>query len=171
MADPAGDDAHVTLVPVDAADVDDLLAGRLPAALRDRRFGRGWPHDDTAAGLSFIAAGGLAWVVVDADGAIVGECGTKGAPDRGGAVEIGYGLAGPSRGRGLGTRAVRRLVDDLARRPGIRAIVAEVEASNVASRKVLERAGFTVSGADHTLVKYRRSTSGDDAGPRQVRCT
>lgn len=165
MPDPAG--LKVILVPVVPDDVTALMTGHVPPSLAAQRvagIGRGWPHADTAPALSFIAGDGRVWLIVDDAGAVVGECGTKGPPDAGGTVEIGYGLAGPSRGRGLGSRAVRALVAELRSDPRIRAIEAEVVADNVASRRVLERAGFVEVGGDHTLLRYRAQAPGPGPG-------
>jgi RimJ/RimL family protein N-acetyltransferase len=107
----------------------------------------GWPHDDTKPGLSFIDSGGWAFLVIDDEDRIAGECGTKLPPDHNGWVEIGYGLAAPSRGRGLGTAAVRELVRWLSERPEVSVIEAEVHVGNVASYRVLERLGFGPSGS------------------------
>lgn len=145
----------VTLVPVPAgADLDalDQLTG-------GRAVGRGWPHADTAAGLAFTAAGGWTWLIVDGDGRIVGECGTK-APPQDGTVEIGYGLAAPSRGSGLGTRAVDTLVRWLESRPDVNSVVAEVAVDNDASRKLLERLGFTLIREERGELRYLRHLGG-----------
>src|SRR4051794_18153298 len=132
---------RVTLLPVPAgADVDalDRLTG-------GRAVGRGWPHADTGAALAFAAAGGWTWLIVDADGCVVGECGTK-SPPQDGVVEIGYGLAAPSRGVGLGTRTVDTLVRWLAARPDVDTVVAHVALDNVASARLLERLGLRAPG-------------------------
>jgi RimJ/RimL family protein N-acetyltransferase len=114
----------------------------------------GWPHADTAAALQFAATGAPCWLIVDDDGRVAGECGAK-TPPAEGAVEIGYGLAGPSRGRGLGTAAVRALIEELRTSYGVRCVVAEVRPGNVASRRLLERLGFGVDGYDGGYVRYR----------------
>ncbi|HET6816143.1 MAG TPA: GNAT family N-acetyltransferase [Mycobacteriales bacterium] len=146
---------RVTLVPVPpGADLE-----RLDALTGGRAVGRGWPHADTAAGLSFMASGGWAWLIVDGDGIVVGECGTKTPPADGG-VEIGYGLAGPSRGRGLGTRAVRALTEWLIARPSIERVVAFVAKDNVPSRRLLEQLGFTVSRVEDGELVYVRNRPG-----------
>ena len=132
----------VLLVPVAADRVEAVLAGELGG----RAAGRGWPHADSAPGLSFAAAGGWSWLVVDADDAVVGEIGTKRAPDAGGRVEIGYGLAGPSRGRGLGTRAVAALVDWLMQHPDVSVVQARVDPANEPSARLLRRLGFVRVG-------------------------
>jgi RimJ/RimL family protein N-acetyltransferase len=119
--------------------------------------GRGWPHEDTGDALGFAAAGALTWLVLDETGSVVGELGTKGPPDHAGTVEIGYGLAGPARGRGLGGRAVAALLGRLAEQPGVRRVTAHVEVTNVASRRLLERLGFAgVAVTDAGEVRYER---------------
>ena len=115
----------------------------------------GWPHADTEAALGFAAAGAWTWLIVDDDGRVAGECGVKGPPGPDGVVEIGYGLAGPSRGRGLGGRAVAALLDELRRRAGVQGVEARVMADNLASRRLLERLGFGAVDVDGAEVVYR----------------
>jgi RimJ/RimL family protein N-acetyltransferase len=130
------------LLPYDARQRPDL-----PAA-------PGWPHPDTATGLAYAEAGAWTWLIVDDDGRVAGECGVKGPPTDEGMVEIGYGLAGPSRGRGLGTRAVAALVAELRARPGVRRVDAFVATDNIASRRVLERAGFALVEVGAVDLRY-----------------
>jgi GNAT superfamily N-acetyltransferase len=136
--------AGVRLLPVSPTEVDDLLRGELHGF----HAGRGWPHADTGPALAFTALGGLTWLVIDGDGAVVGEVGTKAAPDETGAVEIGYGLAGPSRGRGLGSRAVAALLSWLESQADIHTVVARVERANEPSWRLLERLGFSLANPD-----------------------
>ena len=83
------------------------------------------------------------WFVTLADdGRVVGDCGRPGPPDDEGRQEIGYGLAAPFRGQGLGTEAVRVMAEWLDALPEVRALTAEVEVGNDASRRLLERLGF-----------------------------
>jgi RimJ/RimL family protein N-acetyltransferase len=133
----------VKLVEIDRADRGRLLRGDLGG----RAAAPGWPHEDTAPGLSFLDSGGTAYLVLDDDGRIAGECGTKAPPSRLGCVEIGYGLAAPSRGRGLGTRAVTLLLERLARWEEVKVIEAEVHLGNLASARLLVHLGFTPDGA------------------------
>jgi RimJ/RimL family protein N-acetyltransferase len=142
------------LVPVDRRRRDALLAGELG----DLTAAPGWPHEGTEAGLSFVDTGGITYVVVDDEGRIYGDCGTKAPPDADGVVEIGYGLAAPSRGRGLGGGAVAALVDVLDERGDVTAIEAEVHIGNEASWRLLERLGFEVT-AEPTAAfrRYRLS--------------
>lgn len=106
----------------------------------------GWPHEDSAAGLSFLDYGGTVFLVIDDMGRIAGECGIKSGVDARGAVEIGYGLAAPSRGKRLGSAAVSALVDLLRANPEIRVVEAEVHDSNDPSRRILESLGFRPTG-------------------------
>ena len=140
--DIAGD--GVLLVPVAADRIAAILAGDLDG----RVAVPGWPHADTAPALSFAAGTGITWLVVDVDGGVVGEIGTKAAPDAEGRVEIGYGLAGSRRGRGLGTRAVRALVDWLRRQPDVGVIEALVVPANEPSVRLLRRLDFVHVGND-----------------------
>lgn len=73
-----------------------------------------------------------------------------------GTVEIGYGLAEPYRGNGYGTEAAEALCVWLLTEAGATSITATgVEADNLASRRVLEKLGFTHIRADEGLASYR----------------
>ena len=139
---PVIDGGDVTLVPVRPGRAAAVLAGNLDG----RVAGPGWPHADTEPALGFVDAGGLTWLVVDADGLVVGEIGIKSPPNAAGAVEIGYGLAAPSRGRGLGTRAVATLLGWLDEQRDVRRVLAHVAVANTPSHRLLLRLGFTFVG-------------------------
>jgi RimJ/RimL family protein N-acetyltransferase len=142
----------VRLEPLEVATVHSLLSGDLGG----RETAPGWPHENTGAGLSFIDHGGEAFLIIDDDGRIAGECGTKAPPDADGMVEIGYGLGAGSRGRGLGRAAVAALVDWLKAAPGVRRIEAEVHTHNIASQRVIERAGLVRLGTPSAgYLRYR----------------
>lgn len=140
--------AGLTLVPMTAEQAQSLRAGELS----DLPAGPGWPHADTLDGVGAALAGGdpeaLPWLVVVDDGSVVGDVGWKGAPSPDGEVEIGYGLAAPSRGLGLGTEAVRRLIGWLALQPAVRRVVAQTTVDNEPSRRLLVGLGFHVT-AEH----------------------
>jgi RimJ/RimL family protein N-acetyltransferase len=142
----------VKLEPVDAAAVTALLTGDLGG----REIAPGWPHENTRAGLSFVNHGGRALLILDDQGRVAGECGTKAPPDADGMVEIGYGLAPRSRGKGLGTAAVAALVEVLRADPSVRRIEAEVHAHNIASQRVIERQGLVrADTASAGYLRYR----------------
>jgi len=125
-----------------------------PATLASYDIAPGWPHDDTADALAFTAAGAWTWLILDDERRVAGECGVKAPPDESGRVEIGYGLAAPSRGHGLGLRAVGELLYELASTGLVREVVAGVHPGNIASRRLLERLGFTVLDVDDQEIRY-----------------
>ncbi len=61
-------------------------------------------------------------------------------------AELGYWLAEPFWGRGIVTRAVRAMVEYAFQELGLRRVFAEPYATNPASARVLEKAGFTLEG-------------------------
>jgi [ribosomal protein S5]-alanine N-acetyltransferase len=75
--------------------------------------------------------------------AVVGGIGFFGPP-QGGEVEIGYGIVPSRQGVGYATEAVSMLVTTAWQDPGTDAVVANTDVENVASQRVLEKAGFTV---------------------------
>jgi RimJ/RimL family protein N-acetyltransferase len=103
----------------------------------------GWPHEETLPSiqLALEAHCDPGWLVLK-DGVIVGECAVKGGKPYEGEVEISYGLAGPQRGRGLGTRLVAALSTWLLQQPGVDVVTADVRWDNIASIRVLEKSGF-----------------------------
>jgi RimJ/RimL family protein N-acetyltransferase len=133
----------VILSPLDLAGREALQHGDLGR----RSAAPGWPHEDSAPGMSFLDSGGLVFLVIDDDGRIAGECGTKTPPGPDGVVEIGYGLAPSSRGRGLGGAAVSALVARLTEQPDVHIVTAEVHIGNEPSWRLLERLGFRATGA------------------------
>lgn len=121
--------------------------------------GPGWPTDTTAIVALRAAAdpGALTWLILR-DGLVIGECGLKHAPAPDGSAEIEYGVGAAWRGKGFGAEAVRGLVGWLTGVPACRRLTAEVHESNIASRRLLERLGFTVEGLSSPYVWYSRLT-------------
>ncbi|MCW2606040.1 MAG: hypothetical protein JWO60_733, partial [Frankiales bacterium] len=102
------------------------------------------------------------WLVVE-DGVVVGDCGLAGPPDDRGSQEIGYGLAAPARGRGLGTEAVAVLCAWLESQPDVHRVVAEVEVGNEPSQRLLARLGFVSEPAVAPYERWSRPV-----GPQPV---
>ena len=135
-----------------------IVAGDLSGVRR----GDGWPHADTLDGLRGFAEHGEAggdggWLItLRDDGRVIGDCGWRGGPDAAGEVLLGYGLALPARGQGLGTEAVAVLCAWAERQPGVERLVAEVHADNAASRRLLRRLGFSEQADDPPWVRCVR---------------
>ena len=114
----------------------------------------GWPHDDTLDAVRLYAqhartdneTGFL--VVLAETGQVVGDAGWKGGPDADGVVEIGYGLAAPFRGQGLGTELVALVTRWALAQPGVRRVVAEVLLGNEPSLRALRTNGYVVDRTD-----------------------
>ena len=68
------------------------------------------------------------------------------------AVEVGYWLLVPARGRGVATRAVLAAVEH-AFAHGVHRVEAHVRIGNVASERVLERAGFHREGVKRRFLR------------------
>ena len=87
------------------------------------------------------------------DGVVVGMVGVTRGPDERGAVEVGYGVVAAVRRRGVATRALMGLLDEL-RECSVRRVVARTDRDNVASQGVLARAGFRIVGEDARQVLW-----------------
>lgn len=76
---------------------------------------------------------------------VIGSAMLKRRPEAG-RVEIGYGVADAARGKGVATAAVRQLMAHAFADAGVREVYAETAVDNTASRRVLEKAGFSHIG-------------------------
>jgi RimJ/RimL family protein N-acetyltransferase len=65
-------------------------------------------------------------------------------------VEIGYWVFPPARGRGVGT-TIARMLGEHAFSLGVERVAAYVNVGNIASERVLERAGFTREGVVRSM--------------------
>jgi GNAT superfamily N-acetyltransferase len=135
--------ARLRLEPVTPGAAGAIVAGDLSGVTA----GDGWPHEDTISGLSHAIKSGspAGWLVV-ADDAVIGDCGTHGPADATGCVEIGYGLAAPYRGRGYGSEVVAEITAWLLAQPEVSRVRARTAPGNLPSRRVLEKAGFRITG-------------------------
>lgn len=79
------------------------------------------------------------------NGTHIGELCFKGLTENG-STEIGYGIAEDYQGHGYATEAVSALTDWAFNHPFVVSVTAETEESNIASRKVLCKAGFIPTG-------------------------
>jgi RimJ/RimL family protein N-acetyltransferase len=167
---------HGSVLRTPHAELVSLDKDTAAAIARGDRTGRAWAKDFPTEADVFIARRTAEAVedpgpdpvaepwrspwLVRHEGHVVGMLGCKGAP-AGGAVEIGYGLAPSAQGQGVATEAVRALVAALAR-SGVGTVNAETLVDNHASRRVLEKAGFIVTGRrtsdEGELITWRRTS-------------
>lgn len=84
------------------------------------------------------------YVLVAADGSVLGRFNLVDIDD--GTAILGYRVAQHVAGRGVATATVRELSRLAASRHGVRTLRAAVAETNVASRKVLTKAGFVLTG-------------------------
>jgi RimJ/RimL family protein N-acetyltransferase len=96
-----------------------------------------------------LAAGYPTWIIEVADPALGGPGEFVGAasvypPENpwGPEPEVGILLASRHHNRGIATEALGAVIDDAARRLGIRAVAAIVDEANVASIRLVEKLGF-----------------------------
>ena len=85
------------------------------------------------------------WMIEKKDGTRIGDLCFKGIP-AGRNPELGYGLLEAFRGRGYAAEAVRLALQWAFRHPEVKAVEAETDADNRASRRVLEKCGFRPMG-------------------------
>jgi [ribosomal protein S5]-alanine N-acetyltransferase len=83
-------------------------------------------------------------VLLAGDGSVLGRFNLYNLED--GAADLGYRVARHASGQGLATATVEQLCRVAATRYGLRTLRAAVASTNIASRKVLERAGFVAVG-------------------------
>jgi len=97
-------------------------------------------------------------VLVDDDGAVLGRFNVVDVAD--GSAVLGYRVAERVAGRGVATAAVTELCRIAAERYGLRTLRASVSRGNIASQKVLLRAGFVACGpADPADVGGKQGTA------------
>jgi len=77
---------------------------------------------------------------------LIGNGGFKGPPDDEGTVEISYSLLPPYRNKGYTTEAVEALVTWAFQHPEVTQVIAEAQPGNMASVRVLQKAGFNEMG-------------------------
>ena len=90
------------------------------------------------------AGTGAFYVLVAEDGSVLGRFNLYRLQD--GTAELGYRVAEPVAGRGVATAAVRELSRLAVSRHGLRELRAATSNANVASQKVLTKAGFVPVG-------------------------
>ena len=91
-----------------------------------------------------VPGGQIAFAILRGGEELVGMCGL--ASTDAGSAELGYWLGVPFWGQGLGTEAVRALIDHAFTDLGCEALAAGARVTNPTSRRVLEKCGFQWTG-------------------------
>ncbi len=97
-------------------------------------------------------------VLLDGDGAVVGRFNLYNLED--GTAEVGYRVAERVAGRGVATSMLRKLCGLAVEQYGLRTLKAKTNNENIASQRVLEKAGFVpvgptdVAGRPGTLYEW-----------------
>jgi RimJ/RimL family protein N-acetyltransferase len=147
---------HMRLVPISLKTLDaEDHSGAALANLLGVEAPRHWPAPFNDADVRKWMRGRLGdsgidgrwlsyYIVADVgdEETLVGNCGFKGPPDPSGAVEVGYSIVPDYHRKGIGTAALRGLVEIAFDDERVARVTAETPASFVASRGLLEKCGF-----------------------------
>jgi [ribosomal protein S5]-alanine N-acetyltransferase len=97
-------------------------------------------------------------VLVDDDSSVIGRFNLFDLED--GSARVGYRVGEGVAGRGVASSTLRELCELAATEYGLRALTAETTNDNVASQRVLEKAGFVTTGpatvAGHPGIAWER---------------
>lgn len=102
--------------------------------------------DQTRESLARHAQGWRRWIVTTRESNRAIGLVAAGEKRQGNVTEIGYMFVPGARGRGLAGEAVAGVLGQLFRAEGQRKAVADTDPENTASRRMLERLGFTLEG-------------------------
>ena len=103
------------------------------------------------------------WQIVSKEhNCIVGEFDFHGPPNERGEVEFGYVFRLVYRRRGYATEAVCAMVNWALRQQGAKALVADTESGNAASRRVLEKSGAQLFRVKKDVLRWRIEASPSD---------
>jgi RimJ/RimL family protein N-acetyltransferase len=145
----------VRIVQLDPATLAALAAGERPTGspvpLTDHLAGPEhralWRRRSIQVAADPAAAAWVTGVVWSPDIATaVGRAGFHGPPDPAGMVEVGYAIDPAYRRRGYARAALTLLLDRATREPAVMTVRASVRPDNVASRALVDSAGFVPVG-------------------------
>lgn len=128
----------------DAEESERLLDARLP---------KEWPDPELAEFLPVYARllredprllGYGVWLLIERESrTVVGSAGFQGHPSAEGEIELGYGVHPDFRNHGYATEAARALLRWAAEQPAVKRVIAHCDQDNIASQRVVEKAGMT----------------------------
>lgn len=153
----------ITLTELRLTDAEDIYQHlQDPAVVRYLLLSHPYPRDQADQWVARVRAaeeGGAPqtlWAIRETSGRLIGqfELRANRAPvDH--TAEVGYWLGRPWWGRGIMTSVIRAMVDHAFRETPVVRITAPIYAPNLASARVLEKAGFVLE-APLLRKKYRR---------------
>jgi len=146
--------AEVALRPVDASDLDALFAQmRDPEAVRMAAFTAEDPDDRAAFDVHMAkirASPGVTRRAVTVDGRLVGSIASFVIE---GDTEVTYWIDRAFWGQGIASRALALLLELVPARP----LFARVASDNVGSLRVLQKAGFAITGTETAFANGRHA--------------
>ena len=116
--------------------IQQWLFGEVQTQEQSRARHARWLHMWDESGLGF-------WIFSDAAGADVGHGGLFPSPREQGEIEVGYALKPRYWGRGFATE-IAKVALEVGLQLGIRRIIGIAQASNLASRRVMENCGMVL---------------------------
>jgi [ribosomal protein S5]-alanine N-acetyltransferase len=151
-------DPALTRIAVERrADVEALIGGVIPSTWRATGFKDFLPVYLRQLERQGDTQGWGIWLIMaPADDSLDGDAGFNGPPDERGQVETAFTVMPHFRNRGYASEAVRALVDWALGQPGVTAVIASCDPGNIASQRVLSRAGLSTSGQTIEAERWRR---------------
>jgi RimJ/RimL family protein N-acetyltransferase len=131
-----------------------------PDVLRTTRLPDPYPADGAARFVEAVQVSmdrgeEFVYAVIAEDEGLVGTCGLHDIDRSSGTIELGYWIGRAYWGRGYASAAAREAARVALTELGFTAVVAHALEDNVASRRVLENAGFVFQGLGrHSVAKW-----------------
>ena len=150
--------SRLALVPITLEIADTTLRDREGLeSLLGLKVSDEWPNPDFRDALEFVRADVRRdpryseWtrlIVHSFDKIVIGDVGFKSKPTSKGAVEIGYGVVGDYRNRGVAHEASVALIDWAFRNHEVKRVVAECYETNEPSIRVLRKLGMEITHSE-----------------------
>lgn len=151
---------RLILRPWEAADVKAVVEN-----LRQPSWAADFPAegDTVIAGIiashpDWLSPFGHRLIIERATSEVVGSLGLFWPPTEG-RVEVGYGVVPSRQGRGYASEATAALSSFALSLDGVHTVYADIEPTNPASARVLEKAGFSRYDGTDELINYQRTIS------------
>lgn len=159
---------RLILVPFTLAVAKSLMPGGI-SMLRDigLRPTCYWPDQETVDTLPRIIkslekvpepTGFESWMIVlKENSTVIGDAGFKGAPNKEGAVDIGYSIIEQEQRRGYGLETAKALIHWAFQQPTVSAVTAKCLVENEPSAKILEKLGMQELVRDDEMIYWKLS--------------